>query len=72
MQKLGLGRVVLENTGNIGKSYRRHDEVGTPLCITLDFQTLEDQTLTVRNRDSMEQERIHQKEMSAYLQEILK
>ena len=72
LQGLGLGRVLLENSGNIGKSDRRHDEVGTPLCITLDFQTLEDQTVTVRNRDSMEQERIHQKEMSAYLQEILK
>ena len=72
LQGLGLGRVLLENSGNIGKSYRRHDEVGTPLCITLDFQTLEDQTVTVRNRDSMEQERIHQKEMASYLQEILK
>jgi glycyl-tRNA synthetase len=72
LQGLGLGRVLLENSGNIGKSYRRHDEVGTPLCITLDFQTLEDQTVTVRNRDSMEQERIHQKETVAYLQEILK
>ena len=60
------------NSGNIGKSYRRHDEVGTPLCITLDFQTLEDQTLTVRNRDNMEQERIHQNETAAYLQEIIK
>nr|MCS5547576.1 glycine--tRNA ligase [SAR86 cluster bacterium] len=68
LQGLGLGRVLLENSGNIGKSYRRHDEVGTPLCITLDFQTLEDQTVTVRNRDSMEQERIHQKEMVSYLQ----
>ena len=72
LQGLGLGRVLLENSGNIGKSYRRHDEVGTPLCITLDFQSLEDQTVTVRNRDSMEQERIHQKETVAYLQEILK
>ncbi len=72
LQGLGLGRVLLENSGNIGKSYRRHDEVGTPLCITLDFQTLEDQTVTVRNRDSMEQERIHQKETATYLQEILK
>ncbi len=59
-------------SGNIGKSYRRHDEVGTPLCITLDFQTLEDQTLTIRNRDNMEQERIHQNETAAYLQEIIK
>ncbi len=72
LQGLGLGRVLLENSGNIGKSYRRHDEVGTPLCITLDFQTLEDQTLTVRNRDNMEQGRIHQNETAAYLQEIIK
>ena len=72
LQGLGLGRVLLENSGNIGKGYRRHDEVGTPLCITLDFQTLEDQTVTVRNRDSMEQERIHQNETAAYLQEIIK
>ena len=72
LQGLGLGRVLLENSGNIGKSYRRHDEVGTPLCITLDFQTLEDQTLTIRNRDNMEQERIHQNETAAYLQEIIK
>ncbi len=72
LQGLGLGRVLLENSGNIGKSYRRHDEVGTPLCITLDFQTLEDQTLTIRNRDNMEQERIHQNETAAYLQEKIK
>ena len=72
LQGLGLGRVLLENSGNIGKSHRRHDEVGTPLCITLDFQTLEDQTLTIRNRDNMEQERIHQNETAAYLQEIIK
>jgi len=72
LQRLGLGRILLENSGNIGKSYRRHDEVGTPLCITLDFQTLEDQTLTVRNRDSMEQERIPLEDAAFYLQEILK
>ena len=58
LQKLNLGRVVLENTGNIGKGYRRHDEVGTPLCITIDFETLEDNTATVRDRDTMKQERI--------------
>jgi len=72
LQELGLGRVLLENSGNIGKSYRRHDEAGTPLCITLDFQTLEDQTVTIRNRDNMEQERVHAKELPAYLQELLK
>ena len=41
LQKLKLGRILLDNSGNIGKSYRRHDEIGTPICITVDFQTLE-------------------------------
>lgn len=72
LQGLSLGRILLENSGNIGKSYRRHDEVGTPLCITVDFQTLEDQTVTIRNRDSMDQERVHIKEASSYLQEYLR
>ena len=58
LQKLGLGRVVLENTGNIGKSYRKHDEIGTPVCITIDFDTLEDETVTIRDRDTMEQKRV--------------
>lgn len=53
-----FGRVVMENTGNIGKNYRRHDEIGTPFCVTVDFDTLEDQTVTVRHRDSMQQERV--------------
>ena len=56
LQKCQLGRVVVENTGNIGKSYRKHDEVGTPLCITIDFDTLEMGTVTVRDRDTMKQE----------------
>ena len=72
LQGLSLGRILLENSGNIGKSYRRHDEVGTPLCITVDFQTLEDQTVTIRNRDSMDQERVHLEEASPYLQEYLR
>ena len=67
LQKLNLGRVVLENTGNIGKGYRRHDEVGTPLCITIDFETLEDNTATVRDRDTMNQERISIDELPSYL-----
>jgi len=53
LQSLNIGRVVLENTGNIGKGYRRHDEIGTPLCITIDFESLEDNTATVRDRDTM-------------------
>ncbi len=67
LQKLNLGRVVLENSGNIGKSYRRHDEIGTPLCITIDFDTLEDRSATIRDRDSMKQERISLELIPEYL-----
>ena len=66
MQELGLGRVILENTGNIGKSYRRHDEIGTPLCVTVDFESLENSDITVRDRDTMKQERIEIKDLNAY------
>ena len=55
LQSLQLGRTVVENTGNIGKSYRKHDEIGTPICITIDFDSLEKNTVTIRDRDSMEQ-----------------
>tara|TARA_Y100000590_G_scaffold109050_1_gene124300 strand:- start:115427 stop:116770 length:1344 start_codon:yes stop_codon:yes gene_type:complete len=58
LQKTGIGRVVVENTGNIGKSYRKHDEIGTPLCITVDFETLEKNMVTIRNRDTMKQDQI--------------
>ena len=71
LQSLHLGRILLENSGNIGKSYRKHDEVGTPLCITVDFQTLEDGTVTVRDRDTMEQIRIHSEELQDYLKNYL-
>ena len=67
LQRLNLGRVVLENTGNIGKGYRRHDEIGTPLCITIDFESLEDNTATVRDRDTMDQKRIAINELPEYL-----
>ena len=72
LQSLGIGRVLLENSGNIGKSYRRHDEAGTPLCITIDFQTLDDETITIRDRDSMNQKRIGTNEVSNYLKEFFK
>ena len=49
LQTLSLGRVVVENTGNIGKSYRKHDEVGTPICVTIDFDTLEKGIVTSIN-----------------------
>lgn len=73
LQALGLGRILYEHTGNIGKGYRRHDEVGTPLCITVDFQTIEeDDTVTVRDRDSMAQERVAVAELGNYVRERLR
>ncbi|MDA9054238.1 glycine--tRNA ligase, partial [Gammaproteobacteria bacterium] len=66
LQKLNLGRIILENTGNIGKGYRRHDEIGTPLCITIDFDSLENRTATIRDRDSMEQEVVAIDELQNY------
>ena len=59
LQNLRMGRVLLENTGNIGKSYRKHDEIGTPLCITIDFDTIEKNLVTIRDRDTMEQQTIN-------------
>ncbi|MFV0520372.1 MAG: glycine--tRNA ligase [Lachnospirales bacterium] len=55
-----------DDAGAIGKRYRRQDEIGTPFCITVDFDTLEDGTVTVRHRDSMEQERIKVSELKEY------
>ena len=71
LQKLGLGRILFENSGNIGKNYRRHDEVGTPVCITVDFESLENQTVTLRDRDSMKQERISLDKISERLKKII-
>jgi len=69
--KLGIGRVALENTGNIGKAYRRHDEIGTPLCLTVDFETIEQQpeTVTIRDRDTMEQIRVNVADLKDYLRQ---
>jgi glycyl-tRNA synthetase len=66
LQKAGL-RTVYDDTGAIGKLYRRQDEIGTPWCITVDFQSLEDQTVTVRDRDSMGQERMKAGELAGSL-----
>lgn len=60
-----------DDSGNIGKRYRRQDEIGTPFCVTADFETLEDGTVTVRNRDTMRQERVNEKELADYLKEKL-
>ncbi len=54
---------------SIGKRYRRQDAIGTPYCITVDHQTLEDNTVTLRHRDSMEQERVSVSELEGMLKE---
>jgi glycyl-tRNA synthetase len=64
--------VAWDDRGNIGKRYFAQDEAGTPFCITVDFQTLEDKTVTVRDRDSAKQERIGIDKLSEYLQNKLK
>jgi len=56
-------QIMWDDNGNIGKRYRRQDEIGTPTCITIDFQTLEDDTVTVRNRDTGEQVRVKTDEL---------
>ncbi|HEX3568116.1 MAG TPA: glycine--tRNA ligase [Candidatus Saccharimonadales bacterium] len=58
MLKKELGAVMWDDNGNIGKRYRRQDEIGTPFCVTIDFQTLEDNTVTVRDRDTATQTRL--------------
>ena len=72
LQSLGLGRVMVENSGNIGKNYRRHDEIGTPMCITIDFESLENHSVTIRDRDSMKQERVNLSEVENYYMNYFK
>ncbi len=60
-----------DDAGSIGKRYRRQDEIGTPVCITIDFDTLEDGCVTLRDRDTMEQKRIKIEEIDAYMQNML-
>ncbi|HBR32781.1 MAG TPA: glycine--tRNA ligase, partial [Clostridiales bacterium] len=57
-----------DDAGSIGKRYRREDEIGTPFCITYDFQSVEDNCVTVRERDTMEQIRLPIEEVSAYIE----
>ena len=60
-------RCEFDDSGNIGKAYRRQDEIGTPSCVTVDFQTLEDDTVTVRDRDTTKQERINIDKLTKFL-----
>lgn len=71
LRKMAIGRIELENSGNIGKNYRRHDEIGTPVCVTVDHQSLEDGTVTLRHRDTMAQERIAIADVPARILEIV-
>jgi len=71
LQAEGL-RTVYDDTGAIGKLYRRQDEIGTPFCLTVDFQSLEDQTVTVRDRDTMTQERVSVASLASSLRPKLK
>ncbi len=62
-------RVQYDDTGSIGKRYRRQDEIGTPYCLTIDFDSLEDKKVTVRDRDTMEQDRVGVDQLDKYFSE---
>ena len=64
-----FGRVAWDDNGNIGKRYRRQDEIGTPFCIVVDFETLTDDAVTVRDRDTGEQERVKVADLKNYIKE---
>jgi glycyl-tRNA synthetase len=68
--RLNIGRVTIENTGNIGKSYRKHDEIGTPICITVDYDTIEKNKVTFRDRDTMEQEIVNLEDIETSIQKL--
>ena len=61
-----------DDAGSIGKRYRRQDEIGTPFCITYDFDSIEDGCVTVRDRDTMQQERVAIDKLSEYIAEKIK
>lgn len=69
---LGSMRAVYDDTGSIGKLYARQDEIGTPFCVTVDFDSLDDDSVTVRDRDTWQQERVNAGKLKDYLQERLK
>ena len=64
--------VTYDESGSIGKRYRREDVMGTPYCITVDDDTINNNTVTIRNRDTMEQETIKVEEISKYIEEKIK
>jgi glycyl-tRNA synthetase len=70
--KAAIGEVVWDDNGNIGKRYRRQDEIGTPFCVTVDFESLEDKSVTLRNRDTTAQDRVNSDKLSKMLVKELK
>jgi glycyl-tRNA synthetase len=65
--KKQYGNVMWDDNGNIGKRYRRQDEIGTPYCVTIDFDTLEDDSVTIRDRDTLEQKRVKVADLTSHL-----
>jgi glycyl-tRNA synthetase len=68
----GSWAIDFDDAGAIGRRYRRQDEIGTPFCVTVDFDSLDDRAVTVRDRDTMAQERVAIDELQQYLAERLK
>jgi glycyl-tRNA synthetase len=68
----GRWNIDYDDAGQIGRRYRRQDEIGTPLCITVDFDSLDDDAVTVRERDTMQQERIGIDRLHEYVAERLR
>ena len=69
--KKDFGRVAWDDNGNIGKRYRRQDEIGTPFCVVVDYDTLEDDTVTIRDRDTGKQERVETSKLPEFLKQKL-
>ncbi len=67
----GIQPAMFDDNGNIGKRYRRQDEIGTPFCVTIDFETLDNDTVTVRSRDTGEQERVKIDELTKFLKDAI-
>ena len=67
-----VGYCDYDEAGSIGKRYRRQDAIGTPFCITVDFETANDNCVTVRERDTMKQERVNINDLVAYIEERIK
>lgn len=69
--KKEIPQIMWDDNGNIGKRYRRQDEIGTPHCITIDFDTLDDETVTIRDRDTAEQKRVKIEELTDFIKDAI-